>query len=232
MLFRRGTADADEKPIHPNRLRKENMKIAIPVFRTKVSPRFDETQGFVLLETEHTGIVTREKLTTKGWPVMAKMKRLVDLGVDTLICGGIDRASWQYLSGNGINICSWVTGEVDDAVVCFLEKRLKPGIILGEQGRMIGQWRFCKGRNHLCNRFQSWVYQDMKGVKTMPKGDGTGPKGQGPRSGKRAAGCSGGRSGRGGGQGRRAASGKCQSRNRKSRGGSNNSQLETVGKKE
>ena len=186
------------------------MKIAIPIFHTKVSPRFDETQGFVLLETQNNTIAVREKLSTRGWSVMAKMKQLVDLGVDTVICGGIDHASWQYLSVNGIHICSWVTGEVDDAVACFLEKKLKPGLILGEQGRKIGQWRFCKGRNHLCNRFQSRFYQNNKGVKTMPRGDGTGPKGQGPRSGKGRGGCKGGKtpgSGPGRNQGRKQGSG-------------------------
>ncbi len=140
--------------MNPDRLRASKMKIAIPVFHTKVSPRFDETQGFVLLETEKAHVIAKEKLVTKGWSAIAKMKQLVDVGIDTLICGAIDRASLQFLSANGISIYSWVTGEVDDAVVCFLEKRMTSGIILGEQGRMKGQWQFCKGRNHLCHRFQ------------------------------------------------------------------------------
>jgi len=139
------------------------MKIAIPVFHTKVSPRFDETQGFILLETKRTNVVAKEKLATEGWPVFAKMKQLVDLGVDTLICGAIDRASLQYLSVNGISTYSWVTGEVDDAVVCFLKNRMTSGIILGKQGRLKGRWQFCKGRNHLCNRFQKDTYKAKKG---------------------------------------------------------------------
>lgn len=177
------------------------MKIAIPVFHTKISPRFDQTQGFVFLQMEHSSIIAREKLTTKGWSVIAKMKQLVDLGVDTLICGGIDRASLQYLSFNGVKIYSWVTGEVEDAVACFLDNRMKPGIILGEQGKMKGRWQFCKGRNHLCNMFQTGFYEE--GVKTMPGGDGTGPTGQGPRSGisrgdcKAGKGCCSSRQGKG-----------------------------------
>jgi predicted Fe-Mo cluster-binding NifX family protein len=184
------------------------MKIAIPVFHTKISPRFDQTQGFVLLETENAGVVARENLTTKGWSVIAKMKQLVDLEIDILICGGIDRASIQYLSFNGVNIYSWVTGEIDDAVTCFLNNRMKPGIILGDQGKMKGRWQFCKGRNHLCNMFETGFYEGEKGVKTMPRGDGTGPKGQGPRSGMGGGGCRAGQKNRGsGGQGRGQGSG-------------------------
>jgi len=182
------------------------MKTAIPVFRTKISPRFDETQGFVLLETENASVVARENLATKGWSVIEKMKRLVELGIDTLICGGIDRASLQYLSFNGVKIYSWVTGEVDDAVACFLDDRMKPGIILGEQGKMKGRWQFCNGRNHLCNMFQTEFIEE--GVKTMPRGDGTGPRGQGPHSGMGRGNCKTGKGNRGRGQGRGQGSGK------------------------
>lgn len=183
------------------------MKIAIPVFHTKISPRFDQTQGFVLLETNNASIVARENLTTKGWSVIAKMKQLLELEVDTLICGGIDRASLQYLNFNGVKIYSWVTGEIDDAVTCFLDNRMKPGIILGEQGKMVGRWQFCKGKNHLCNMFQTGSYNGKKGVKTMPRGDGKGPEGQGPRSEMGRGGCKTGNKGRGSGPGRNQGSG-------------------------
>jgi len=177
------------------------MKIAIPVFHTKISPRFDQTQGFILIETEGNRVTAKEQMATPGWSVTAKMKQLVNMGIDTLICGGIDRASMQYLSFNSIKIYSWVTGEVDDALACFLDNRMRPGIILGHQGRMKGRWQFCKGRNHLSNMFQTGLYEDQKEVKTMPRGDGTGPNGQGPRSGMNRGGCKGGKGGRGGGGG-------------------------------
>lgn len=183
------------------------MKVAIPVFQTKISPRFDQTQGFLVFETENASIITRENLITKGWSVFDKMKQLVDLEIDTLICGGIDRASLQYLSFNEINVYSWVTGEVEDAVICFLDNRMKPGIILGEKGTMKGRWQFCKGRNHLCHMFQTGVYQGEEGVNRMPRGDGKGPSGQGPRSGKGRGASKDGKGGRGSGQGRGKGSG-------------------------
>jgi len=178
------------------------MKIAIPMFHTKISPRFDQAQGFVFLETGHAEVLTRAELATIGWSEMDKMRQLLGLEVETLICGGIDRASLQYLSFNGVNVYSWVTGEVDDAVACFLDNRMKPGIILGEHGKMMGRWQFCKGRNHLCNMFQTGFYNNEEGVKTMPRGDGTGPGGQGPQSGKGRGACGTGKGGRSGGQGR------------------------------
>lgn len=177
------------------------MKIAIPVFHTKISPRFDQTQGFVLLEIEGGKVVSKENLATNGWPVMAKMKELIRLDVDTVICGAIDRTSLQYLSLNRVRIYSWVTGEADDAVACFLNNNMRPGIMIGERGKMKGRWQFCRGRNHLCNLFQADFQPNEKGVKTMPKGDGTGPRGKGPRSTGRG-GCRAGQGRQGDGQGK------------------------------
>lgn len=188
----------------------DTMKIAIPVFQTKISPRFDQAQGFVVLEMENDNIIVRKTLTTQGWSVLDKMKHLVDLEVNTLICGGIDRASLQYLGFKGIKIYSWVTGEVEDAVSCFLSHRMRPGIILGKHGTMIGRWQFCNGRNHLCNMFQTNFNKAKEGVKTMPRGDGTGPRGQGPRSGKDRGGCKTGKGGRQGSGGRGKAQGSGQ----------------------
>ena len=194
------------------------MKLAISAFNSKISARFDQTQEFVLIKTEGSTIVSKEQMATPGWPVTAKMKQLVDLDVDTLICGGIDRASMQYLSFNRVKIYSWVTGEVDDAVTCFLDNRMRPGIILGEQGKMKGRWQFCRGRNHLSNMFQTGFSEADKGVKTMPRGDGTGPKGRGPRSGMGRGGCKGGKGGhssqgQGRGQGRSQGIGKKSGQN-------------------
>jgi predicted Fe-Mo cluster-binding NifX family protein len=130
------------------------MKIAIPVFHTKISPRFDSSQGFILLEIEKSSVMKRKELPTKDWPLPDKIKQLIDLGVDTLICGGIDLKSMQHLNFNGIKVYSWITGEVEDALTCFLNERLESGDILGIHGKRKGRWRFCALRNHFCNMAQ------------------------------------------------------------------------------
>jgi len=166
------------------------MKIAIPVFQTKISPRFDSTQGFILLQIEKRNVMKREELPTKDWPSSAKIKQLADLGVDTLICGGIDLESMQQLNFNGIKIYSWITGEIEDAVTRFLNQGLESGIILGTHGSRKGRWQFCTMKNHICNRTQAGFDSKREGVKIMPGKVGTGPKGQVTGAGKRS-GCAG-----------------------------------------
>jgi len=177
------------------------MKIAIPVFDTKISPRFDSSQEFILLEVEQSRVIERKQLNTKGWPLAAKVKQLVESGVDTLICGGIDRASMQHLSFNGLKVYSWVTGEVEDAITCFLDNDLESGSILGTRGAPQGRWLFCERRNHLCNMARTEYHCEGKEVMRMPAGDGTGPQGKARGTGKcrssRQAGKSGKKSDRG-----------------------------------
>ena len=96
------------------------MKIAIPLFDTRISPRFDHAQGFLLVEEENGEIIERKELPAVGLTPLTRVKKLSELGIDTLICGGIDRASAQQLSFNGVRIYSWVTGEGEDALRCFL----------------------------------------------------------------------------------------------------------------
>ena len=164
------------------------MKVAIPVFHTKVSPRFDSTQEFVLLQIEKNDVIKRENLPTKNWPSSAKIKQLVDLEIDTLICGGIDLESMQQLSFNGIKIYSWITGEIEDAVTRFLNQGLESGIILGPRGQRKGRWRFCEVKNHCCNVSQIDLSPKKKGMTMMPPKKGTGTKGPGAGAGK-ASGC-------------------------------------------
>ncbi len=177
------------------------MKIAIPIFDTKVSPRFDQTQAIFLVETEHAGVVASTSLETQGWPVNEKLKALLNLGVDILICGAIEYATLRYLSFNGVSVYSWVTGEVDDALACFLSNGMKPGIILGERGQMKGCWQFCQSKNHICHMFQTNLPRGEEEVSKMAKRDGKGRRGQGPRSGTGTAGRRPGKAGCGSGQG-------------------------------
>jgi predicted Fe-Mo cluster-binding NifX family protein len=189
------------------------MKIAIPVFDTKISPRFDSTQEFILLEVEQSRVIEREHLNTKGWPLAAKVKQLVESGVDTLICGGIDRESMQHLSFNGLKVYSWVTGEVEDAITCFLDNGLESGSILGTRGTPQGRWLFCERRNHMCNMAQTEFRCEGREVMRMPARDGTGSQGQARRTGQCLNSGQAGKSGKKSGRGKGRGTGQCKAGN-------------------
>ena len=118
------------------------MKVAMALFGTRVSPRFDCAPGFEVIEISDGDISARTHLDTRGMAIPDRLKKLAELGVETLICGGIDARSAEQLEFSGIKIYSWVTGEAEDALSCLLEGQLESGLMMGEGGRCCGRWHF------------------------------------------------------------------------------------------
>ena len=102
------------------------MKIAIPLFGGLISARFDYTQKFLLVTAGNGEIIERQELQAEGLTPQKRFKKLSESGIDTLICGDIDKTSARQLSCNGIRIHSRVTGEAEDAIRCVLKKGLEP----------------------------------------------------------------------------------------------------------
>ncbi len=174
------------------------MKIAIPAFHSKVSPRFDTAQEWVLLEVIDGHVINRERQPLQAYSAAGKIKKLLEQGVDTLICGGIDRLSQQQIAFNRIEVYSWVTGEIDDAMSCFLRNGLNSGTILGSNGKKEGRWQF-RQRGFLRNVLQKSTSRVSAETSMLPESDqdrmqrskkGAG-QGRGQGSGKGGAGGSG-----------------------------------------
>lgn len=122
------------------------VKIAIPLFDVRVSPRFDCARDFLIASAKNGDIVKRQKLSTSGWSPRKRVKRLYELGVDTLICGGIDKLSERMLIAHRVKTYTWVTGVAEDALGSFLRGELESYTMVGPGGRSRGRWRF-RGRD-------------------------------------------------------------------------------------
>lgn len=102
------------------------MKTAIALFGTRISPRFDCAQDFMLITIDKQKILHKETETIADKPSLIKIKRLIDLQVKTVICGGIDLTSREYLRSHKIHVLPNVTGEAEDALCAFINGTLKP----------------------------------------------------------------------------------------------------------
>jgi len=96
------------------------MKIAIPTFATRVSPRFDCAQSVLVVTVDEGEAPERQELLAGNWAPHERINRLLELGVDTVLCGGIDRWSAASLQSAGVTIYGWVTGETEDALSALL----------------------------------------------------------------------------------------------------------------
>jgi predicted Fe-Mo cluster-binding NifX family protein len=126
------------------------MKIAISVFGNRISPRFDFAPAFGLFETEGTTIIESMNISCAGWGDVERASRLKELGVDTLICGGLPNYLLGILTNSGIKVIPWIAGNADEVLSLFLHNRLNKRMILCP-GR--GRGRRCgRGAKSLCKR--------------------------------------------------------------------------------
>ena len=121
-------------------------KVGIALFGSRVSPRFDCAPAFRVVEMDDGKILHTADISAEKWNVLDRIKKLRELGIETVICGGIDRFSAQQIGGHGIRIYSWITGEADDALSCLLKGDLESGFMMASGGRCCGRWQF--GRGH------------------------------------------------------------------------------------
>jgi predicted Fe-Mo cluster-binding NifX family protein len=117
------------------------MKIIIPVFEDRISPRFDCAPGFRLYEMDGDNITVIREISCDGWNDTDRVSRLTGLGIDTLICGGIPDYLLGMLTNNGIKVIPWVAGDTSEVLTVFLQGRLNAGTVIcpGRKSRR------CKG---------------------------------------------------------------------------------------
>jgi predicted Fe-Mo cluster-binding NifX family protein len=106
------------------------MRVAIPIFGARISPRFDFAPALLLLTLEKGEIKAREEVSLSSWDLWRRVEKLKEFEVQTLICGGIDCYSQQRLEDKRIRVIPWIAGEAEEALRYFLNGTLKPGATL------------------------------------------------------------------------------------------------------
>ena len=120
------------------------MKVAIPIFGGRVSPRFDFAPSLLLFTLENGKVVAREEVALVPWNPWQRVEKLKELDVNALICGGIDGYSSRLLAYNRIQVIGWVAGEAEEAMRCYLRGDLRPGAAL----RPVCRRRYRRGKKN------------------------------------------------------------------------------------
>ena len=104
------------------------MKIAIPIYENRISPRFDFSPEMWVVEVERGEVVGQEKLSTANLNVPQRLEQVTSNGVDKLICGGIDPFSRNQLGSRGIDVVQDVIGDAGIVMDLLMRGRLRPGL--------------------------------------------------------------------------------------------------------
>jgi len=99
------------------------MKLAIPIWEGRVSNVFDFAHQAVIVEFSDAKELACSKVALSGQGP-ARVVKLRQLGIDTLICGAISRVSASWASACGIRLFPYVTGSVDEVIEAFKNEQL------------------------------------------------------------------------------------------------------------
>ena len=100
------------------------MKVAIPMFNSRVSPSFDFASNVIVATVNSGAVLHKEKYSLTNLNPMRRSTLLRQHGVNVLICGGISDFTGRLLLGNGIEIIPMVSGEAEDVLNHFVEGNL------------------------------------------------------------------------------------------------------------
>ena len=97
------------------------MKIAIPLFRKRVSPHFGSSSIILLVETQGSVVFKEDIRDIGGEGPKAISQNLVALGVEKLVCGGIQHHYKDWLIRKGIRVVDNQRGVAKEVMIKNLE---------------------------------------------------------------------------------------------------------------
>ncbi len=109
------------------------MMAAIPLFGSRVSPRCLFSHEMVLVQVEDGIIKSRVNHALSEPTEDALLDELVELGVDTLVCGGVDQDFIEDAHICRIAVINNVAGEVEVVIQALKEGRLAAGFGLSRE---------------------------------------------------------------------------------------------------
>ena len=125
------------------------MKVAIPMFDSRVSPRFDFAAKILIVTIESGKISERQEYALTNIHPIRRSSLLCELGVKVLICGGISSFYRRLIVNSRIRVIPMIQGEIEEVLSHFIDGSLissKANDILGKRSRYQRTKRGCKGR--------------------------------------------------------------------------------------
>jgi len=121
------------------------MRIAIPIWQSRVSPVFDAARRLLIVDVEEGRETARTEETISEISPPRKARRLRELGVDVLICGAVSRPLAALIAQSGVRVVPWIAGDVEEVLKYYIDGRMPdPRFLMPGCGRYWGRG----GRRH------------------------------------------------------------------------------------
>lgn len=100
------------------------MKVALTIWEGRISPVLDVSREALVLNLVKGRVASRSTEPLGGPDPIATLRKLVELGIETLICGAVSEPLYRELTDRGMRVIGFVSGGVDEIVAAFLAGRL------------------------------------------------------------------------------------------------------------
>ena len=102
------------------------MKLALTVWRNRISPLFDSAREILIADIQGKRIAAMHMELFESESAFSRAARLEDLNVDVLICGGISDFYARLIEARKIDIVPFVTGTVEKVLEGFMNGDVRP----------------------------------------------------------------------------------------------------------
>ena len=99
-------------------------RVAIPRFRSRISPVFDTCVRVLLIDLENNREVGRQEIYLDGLSMPERATVLKNADIQTIICCGIREVLYNMLMDAGICLITGIAGEVEEVLDAFLSDKL------------------------------------------------------------------------------------------------------------
>ena len=103
------------------------MRVAIPLYGSRVSPRFAFSERMLVADIHGGGVAGQEVLDTGRLLDRQRLEQLSSLGIDVFVCGAADPEFLAEAGSLDIAIIPDVAAEMDEALDLLAHDRLPPG---------------------------------------------------------------------------------------------------------
>jgi predicted Fe-Mo cluster-binding NifX family protein len=164
------------------------IKTAFAYWEKRIAPVFDTARHIHVVTHESQQITKEIPETLPESPLVQKALKLVELGIQTLVCGAISKSLNGLVSAYGIRVVSYVAGDLRDVVQAWLNGNLDLDAFAMPGCREQGRRRF-RGKEFYGNLEVSTMMPRGRGQGAgAGKGQGQGGTGLGRMGGSRKAG--------------------------------------------
>jgi len=109
------------------------------VWQQRVSPLFDVASELLLVDAEGATETGRASVALPEQELPRRVRHLVDLGVNVLVCGGISQPLAGMVQASGIRLVPFTAGPVEQVLRAFLQGQLpSQAFVMPGWG---GRWR-------------------------------------------------------------------------------------------